>query len=520
MGSGLKRGGWVVVGVGALALVSGSAFAATEYMNRAQIESTSPASGAAVPTRTPVIAIDPSNASGLQDLTVTVDGRERTGLVRRDANGRLVLAPGRLGEGPHAVTVRFGTRNLFSRTVTRSWRFTVDTTLPRLDVASPKPAAAVNTRRMTMTGVSERGAAVTVSTRRTTAATTAGRGGRWRLAVRLPEGTSHVRIVARDAAGNATIATRDVLVDTRPPTLRMLKPGPKTTLKTTDEPLFYGVVGGDDPSTVTVGATVNGYRVTPVRGLNDAGSPSVTFTGSRFAMSAGQLPQGLNHVVVWVRDRAGNLDRRRMTVMVDSTDEFGSKNMVRGARGADVTALQQRLAQHHYYTKRVPSGVYDTRTVAAVVRYQAAHHLRRDGQLGGQTRENLVGKIVVTLSQFRVQLIRDGNVVMSFPVAIGQSAFPTPTGNYQVVNKQKDPTWRPPPGSSWAKGLGPIPPGPGNPLGTRWIGTSAPFVGIHGTPADWSIGTRASHGCIRMHIPDVEKLYDQVSVGMPVQIRA
>ncbi len=75
-----------------------------------------------------------------------------------------------------------------------------------------------------------------------------------------------------------------------------------------------------------------------------------------------------------------------------------------------------------------------------------------------------------------------------------------------------------PPNSSWAKGLGPIPPGPGNPLGTRWMGTSAPFVGIHGTPADSTIGTRASHGCIRMHIHDAEALYDQVVVGMPVHI--
>ncbi|MDX6647170.1 MAG: L,D-transpeptidase ErfK/SrfK [Miltoncostaeaceae bacterium] len=63
-------------------------------------------------------------------------------------------------------------------------------------------------------------------------------------------------------------------------------------------------------------------------------------------------------------------------------------------------------------------------------------------------------------------------------------------------------------------------PGPGNPLGTRWIGTSAPAVGIHGTPADYTIGSRASHGCIRMHIPDVEKLYEQVTVGMEVDIDA
>ena len=61
--------------------------------------------------------------------------------------------------------------------------------------------------------------------------------------------------------------------------------------------------------------------------------------------------------------------------------------------------------------------------------------------------------------------------------------------------------------------------GPGNPLGTRWIGTSAPAIGIHGTPVPSSIGTRASHGCIRMYIPDVERLYRQVEIGTRVYIR-
>jgi lipoprotein-anchoring transpeptidase ErfK/SrfK len=109
--------------------------------------------------------------------------------------------------------------------------------------------------------------------------------------------------------------------------------------------------------------------------------------------------------------------------------------------------------------------------------------------------------------------------VKTYEIAIGQPAYPTPTGTYEVVTKQKNPTWIPP-SSPWAKGLGPIPPGPGNPLGTRWIGTSAPAVGMHGTYADYSVGTPASHGCLRMHIPDVEELYDQVSVGMPVIIRS
>jgi lipoprotein-anchoring transpeptidase ErfK/SrfK len=86
-----------------------------------------------------------------------------------------------------------------------------------------------------------------------------------------------------------------------------------------------------------------------------------------------------------------------------------------------------------------------------------------------------------------------------------------------VVNMQRNPTWTPP-DSRWAAGLGPVPPGPGNPLGTRWIGISSPGIGIHGTPADSSIGTRASHGCIRMHIPDVERVFSMVSVGTTVRI--
>ena len=63
---------------------------------------------------------------------------------------------------------------------------------------------------------------------------------------------------------------------------------------------------------------------------------------------------------------------------------------------------------------------------------------------------------------------------------------------------------------AWAQGAKPVPPGPGNPLGTRWMGISSPGVGIHGTPDDASIGYSASHGCIRMHIPEAEWLFDHV----------
>ncbi len=105
----------------------------------------------------------------------------------------------------------------------------------------------------------------------------------------------------------------------------------------------------------------------------------------------------------------------------------------------------------------------------------------------------------------------------TFTVATGQAVYPTPLGRFRIVVKWKDPWWYPP-NSPWAKGAKPIPPGPGNPLGTRWMGISAPGVGIHGTPDPASIGYSASHGCIRMYIPYAEWLFEHVEVGTPVYI--
>jgi lipoprotein-anchoring transpeptidase ErfK/SrfK len=108
-------------------------------------------------------------------------------------------------------------------------------------------------------------------------------------------------------------------------------------------------------------------------------------------------------------------------------------------------------------------------------------------------------------------------LVRRFGVATGQSSYPTPLGLYPIAEMWRDPWWIPP-DSPWAKGAKPIPPGPGNPLGTRWMGLTAPGVGIHGTPDAGSIGYSASHGCIRMYIPDAEWLFERVRVGVPVYI--
>jgi lipoprotein-anchoring transpeptidase ErfK/SrfK len=128
------------------------------------------------------------------------------------------------------------------------------------------------------------------------------------------------------------------------------------------------------------------------------------------------------------------------------------------------------------------------------------------------------GPVVVVRRSSNALLYYQGpRLLQTFGVATGQAVYPTPLGTWSVVDMQRDPWWRPP-DSPWAKGLKPIPPGPGNPLGTRWMGLSAPGVGMHGTPDDASIGYSASHGCIRMHIPDAEWLFEHVRIGTPVII--
>ena len=220
-----------------------------------------------------------------------------------------------------------------------------------------------------------------------------------------------------------------------------------------------------------------------------------------------------------VKDRAGNVARGARVVLVDSTDEFGATELGPGARGADVVTLQQRLREAKVYPKKGKlSGVVDKKTEKAIARYQKRYKLAKTGIVDERMVQRMVGRIVVNLTQFRVRLIRNGKVVVSYPIAKGQPAYPTPTGEYEINDKQVDPTWTPP-DSPWAAELSSIPPGPGNPLGTRWIGTTAPAVGFHGTYADYSVGTAASHGCMRMHIPDVEAFYEQVTIGMKVSIR-
>jgi lipoprotein-anchoring transpeptidase ErfK/SrfK len=126
--------------------------------------------------------------------------------------------------------------------------------------------------------------------------------------------------------------------------------------------------------------------------------------------------------------------------------------------------------------------------------------------------------IVVTRATNTLRLYDGRALVRTFPVATGQAIYPTPAGLWHIVTKQRNPWWYPPTYDEWAKGLKPVPPGPDNPLGTRWMGLDAAGVGIHGTDAPTSIGYSASHGCIRMQVPEAEWLFEHVRVGTPVVV--
>jgi lipoprotein-anchoring transpeptidase ErfK/SrfK len=133
------------------------------------------------------------------------------------------------------------------------------------------------------------------------------------------------------------------------------------------------------------------------------------------------------------------------------------------------------------------------------------------------SRSNFGPVIVIHRGANRLYLYHGMKPWRVFGVATGQAVYPTPLGRFQIVVKWENPWWYPP-ASPWAAGAKPIPPGPGNPLGTRWMGLSAPGVGIHGTPDPASIGYSASHGCIRMLIPQAEWLFAHVEIGTPVYI--
>jgi hypothetical protein len=118
--------------------------------------------------------------------------------------------------------------------------------------------------------------------------------------------------------------------------------------------------------------------------------------------------------------------------------------------------------------------------------------------------------IVVSLEDRKLALVEDGQVKKVYSVAVGKPTTPSPVGTFTIARRVKNPTYQHD-GKT-------VLPGPGNPVGTRWMGLSIKGFGIHGTNEPKSIGKAASHGCVRMAKADLEEFYEMVAAGDTVEL--
>jgi L,D-transpeptidase ErfK/SrfK len=132
--------------------------------------------------------------------------------------------------------------------------------------------------------------------------------------------------------------------------------------------------------------------------------------------------------------------------------------------------------------------------------------------------------LVINLPELHLYYFQNGTYQRRYALAVGKPSWPTPTGTYKIYEKRKNPIWNVPPSiqeemdEMGLEVLTKVPPGPKNPLGKFWLGTTAPGVGIHATNRPWSVGYYVSHGCIRMLPNEIEQLFPQIDVGTTVKI--
>jgi L,D-transpeptidase ErfK/SrfK len=149
-----------------------------------------------------------------------------------------------------------------------------------------------------------------------------------------------------------------------------------------------------------------------------------------------------------------------------------------------------------------------------VLKINSCHIVPTEGQNG----------FVINLPELLLYYFVNGTYQRRYSLAIGKPSWPTPTGTYKIVEKRLNPIWNVPPSiqeemeEQGQEVVEKVPPGPKNPLGKFWLGTSAEGVGIHATNRPWSVGSYVSHGCMRMLPSEIAQLYPQVQIGTPVKI--
>ena len=321
-------------------------------------------------------------------------------------------------------------------------------------------------------------------------------------------------LIALLAAG-AFAAT--VLADTTPP--------PATTETTTTT--------APTPSTVPLGVTLAGVQIgglapdAAVEAVTAAFSQPVTlrFGTTRIAVAPSLL--GLNVPVDSAVAKALTVAPSTQLTLRGTVDSSLVRGFVAkiGARFARKPVSSKLVLRNlkPYVTPAVTGQTIEVNVGVRDLTNELVHGTRTPIILKARYKQpqvtpSTIGPvIVIRRGANRLTLYNGMKVVRTFGVATGQAVYPTPLGKFSIVVMWRNPWWYPP-SSPWAAGEKPVPPGPGNPLGTRWMGLSAPGVGIHGTPEDGSIGYSLSHGCIRMHIPQAEWLFNHVAIGTPVFI--
>ncbi len=207
----------------------------------------------------------------------------------------------------------------------------------------------------------------------------------------------------------------------------------------------------------------------------------------------------------FVRGVASKIDRDPQNASVSPSGD--SLNVVPGKAGRKVrdVALTAEL-------NRAATGDSGSRTIKAVV------HSTKPEVGTNKVASQYPTFLTLDRANFTLRFWRNLKLAKSYTVAVGQQGLETPAGLYHIQDKQVNPSWHVP-NSAWAGSIAGqvIPPGPEDPIKARWLGIFD-GAGIHGTDETWSLGTAASHGCVRMSIPDVIDLYDRVNVGTPIYI--
>ncbi|MBI3647679.1 MAG: L,D-transpeptidase/peptidoglycan binding protein [Actinobacteria bacterium] len=189
-------------------------------------------------------------------------------------------------------------------------------------------------------------------------------------------------------------------------------------------------------------------------------------------------------------------------------------------RNAALTVVDGKVVRRHAKLGRTLDSATSRQRILSALHDGATSIALPTWTVKPKVTDRTLGLTLIVRRDVHLLYVYDGlRVVKKYPVATAAAGYETPPGHWKVVDKQENPTWYNPEPNTWGAGLPlSIPPGPGDPLGTRALYLSTPGILIHGTYDVTSVGTNASHGCIRMLMPDIEELYPLVKIGTPVYI--